>query len=840
MAAQQSNRNDISWQLLLIGVVLGLLAWILDFNLDALSDKPSGFLQELRTPFSMTFLSRLWLPAAFILFSAYGARLLARTMRSGKRFRASEEQYRNLVEGAWDITYSIANDGTISSISPSCQSATDWTPEELSGKPFLSIIHPDDAQQATEMFQTVLNGKQRDRSTTELRVRTRSGEYRIGEFRSTQARLDGKVIGIFGAVRDITEHRRMEQELKKSETKYRDLFENANDLIQSVDMDGRFLYVNRAWLKTMGYTREEVDRLTLAKIIHPDYGMHCAAAFEKVRAGEDIGRIEAGFVAKDGHTVIVEGSVSSQLQQGKPVALRCIFSNITGRRLAEEFNKNILESVDEGFIVVTPDYRITLANKAFCAAVKLTAPEVVGKRCYEVSHHTNRPCFEEGESCAVLDVFRTGEAHTAVHMHFDSKGNPVYMEIKAYPIKDSLGKVISAIEVHNDVSERKRLEEQLRHSQKMEAIGTLAGGVAHDFNNILTAIIGYGSLIQMKIDPASPLRSSVDQILASTERAANLTQRLLTFSRKQNAVLKPVDLNVVVGRVDSLLGRLIGEDIEIKLHLHPAGLTVQVDAGQIEQVLMNLVTNARDAMPRGGVLSLATEAIAIDESFIRAHGYGKVGPYVLLKVSDTGQGMDRETQKRIFDPFFTTKEVGKGTGLGLAIVYGIIKQHNGFINVYSEPKVGTTFKLYFPLLGAAVEEPAGKIYHEPRNGSAVILVAEDDADVRQLTRTVLENFGYTVIEAVDGEDAVRQFTGHQDVVQLLLLDVIMPRMNGKEACEEIRLLKPDVKVIFTSGYPAEVIRQKGVLDESDLFLFKPASPRETLRMVQDALYPNPS
>jgi len=522
------------------------------------------------------------------------------------------------------------------------------------------------------------------------------------------------------------------------------------------------------------------------------------------------------------------------------VALRCIFSNITGRRLAEEFNKNILESVDEGFIVVTPDYRITLANKAFCTTVKLTAAEVVGKRCYEISHHTDRPCFEEGDSCAVRDVFRTGEAHSAVHMHFDSKGNPIYMEIKAYPIKDSLGKIVSAIEVHNDISERKRLEEQLRHSQKMEAIGTLAGGVAHDFNNILTAIIGYGSLLQMKIDPASPLRSSVDQILASTERAANLTQRLLTFSRKQNAVLKPIDLNVVVGRVDSLLGRLIGEDIEIKLHLHPTELSVQADAGQIEQVLMNLVTNARDAMPRGGVLSLATETIAIDESFIRAHGYGKVGTYILLTVSDTGQGMDRDTQTRIFDPFFTTKEVGKGTGLGLAIVYGIVKQHTGYINVYSESKVGTTFKLYFPLLGTAIEEPIDVTHHEPRSGSAVILVAEDDADVRQLTRTVLENFGYTVIEAVDGEDAVRQFTNNQDVVQLLLLDVIMPRMNGKEACEEIRLLKPDVKAIFTSGYPAEVIRQKGVLDESDLFLFKPASPRETLRMVQDSLYPNPS
>jgi PAS domain S-box-containing protein len=647
------------------------------------------------------------------------------------------------------------------------------------------------------------------------------------------------VNGIFMAMRDVTTHRQMEQELQESGARYRDLFENTNDLIQSVDMEGRFLYVNRAWLRTLGYTGEEVSRLTLAQIIHPDYGKHCSAVFEKVRSGDAVGRIEAGFVAKNGSTVIVEGSISCQLQEGKPVALRCIFSDITGQRSAEAFNKNILESVDEGFIVVTPDYCITLANKAFCTTVKLAAPDILGKHCFEVSHHTSRPCFEEGEACAVREVFRTGEAHTAVHMHFDSKGNPIYMEIKAYPLRDAFGRVISAIEVHNDISERKRLEEQLRHSQKMEAIGTLAGGVAHDFNNILTAIIGYGSLLQMKIDPASPLRSSVDQILASTERAANLTQRLLTFSRKENVVLKPVDLNSIVGRIDNLLGRLIGEDIEIRLHLFPAGVSMQADAGQIEQVLMNLVTNARDAMPRGGVLSITTETITIDEGFVRAHGYGKVGPYVLLTVSDTGHGMDQDTQKRIFDPFFTTKEVGKGTGLGLAIVYGIIKQHNGFINVYSEPRVGTTFKLYFPLLGTAAEIPASHANPEPRNGSAVILVAEDDADVRKLTRTVLENFGYTVIEAIDGEDAVRQFTLHQAVIQLLLLDVIMPRKNGKEAWEEIRKIRPEVKVVFTSGYPADVIRQKGMLAETDLFLFKPASPRETLRMVQDALYPDP-
>ncbi len=469
---RESNRNN-SWKLLLTGVVLGLLAWIVEVNLHAVVDQSSGFLKELHTPFSVNFLVHSWLLAAFILFGAYCARLLARTRRSEERFLAAEEQYR-------------------------------------------------------------------------------------------------------------------------------DLFENANDLVLSVDMDGRFLYVNRAWLRTLGYAKEEVPGLTLAMVIHPDYERQCTAAFEKARSGEDIGRIEAGFVARDGHTVIVEGSVSCRLQQGKPVALRCIFSNITGRRSVEEFNKDILESVDEGFTVVTPDYRIALANKAFCAAVKLTAREVVGKHCFEVSHHTNRPCFEEGEACAVREVFRTGEVHTATHMHFDSRGNPIYMEIKAYPMRDSLGKVVSAIEVHNDISERKRLEEQLRHSQKMEAIGTLAGGVAHDFNNILTAIIGYGSLLQMRIDPASPLRSNVDQILASTERAANLTQRLLAFSRKQNTVLKPVDLNAIVGRVNKLLGMLIGEDIEIRLQLHPTGLGMQADAGQIEQVLMNLVTNARDAMPRGG------------------------------------------------------------------------------------------------------------------------------------------------------------------------------------------------------------------------------------------------
>jgi nitrogen-specific signal transduction histidine kinase/CheY-like chemotaxis protein len=390
----------------------------------------------------------------------------------------------------------------------------------------------------------------------------------------------------------------------------------------------------------------------------------------------------------------------------------------------------------------------------------------------------------------------------------------------------------------HDVSERKRLEDQLRHSQKMEAVGLLAGGIAHDFNNILTAIIGYGSLTKMKLNPGDQLMHNVDEIIASAERGAALTQSLLAFSRKQLINPQPVNISNIIERVSKLLLRLIGEDIKLETVPASADLIVIADSGQIEQVLMNLVTNARDSMPDGGFLNIETRQVVLDEGFIASHGYGKPGDYALIALSDTGIGMESKTAERIFEPFFTTKEMGHGTGLGLSIVYSIVKQHEGYINVYTEPGKGTTFKIYLPLAKLTNDEVVKLNPAVPpiqNQGNETVLVAEDDEPLRRLVGSVLEEFGYTVIVAADGEEAMRKIREHGEQIQLLLLDVIMPKKNGKEVYEEARRLIPGVKALFASGYTADIVHKKGILDEGLDFVSKPISPNELLRKVREVL-----
>jgi len=393
-----------------------------------------------------------------------------------------------------------------------------------------------------------------------------------------------------------------------------------------------------------------------------------------------------------------------------------------------------------------------------------------------------------------------------------------------------------AIQHKRSEEEQARTMEQLRQAQKMEAVGLLAGGIAHDFNNLLMAIVSYGGILQMKMTDDDPLRPNVDKMLTVVDRAAGLTQSLLAFSRKQVIDLQPCNLNDIIRKVEKLLARIIGEDIEIQMTFREDPLVVNVDSGQIEQVLMNLATNARDAMPHGGSMSIVTESTEMDSEYIKAHGYGEPGGYALFSITDTGTGMDAATTKRIFEPFFTTKEMGKGTGLGLAVVYGIVKQHGGYINVYSEPDRGTTFRIYLPLIqsgGSTGTEPASRPM--PTGGTETILLAEDDAVIRELVKEVLMEFGYTVIEAVNGEDAVRKFTEHRGRIQLLLLDLIMPKMNGKDACDEIGKMGSDVPAIFISGYPPDVILKRGLLEEGRDLIRKPVSPQNLLRKISEVL-----
>lgn len=414
-------------------------------------------------------------------------------------------------------------------------------------------------------------------------------------------------------------------------------------------------------------------------------------------------------------------------------------------------------------------------------------------------------------------------------------------EVKEVPVEteDEIGNLAKAFNIMTESlakreAEKAQLEEQLRQAQKMEAIGTLAGGIAHDFNNILTAIIGFGSLLQMKMDKSTPSRVHVDQILASAERAASLTQSLLAFSRRQVIIPKPLNLNETIMNIKKLLSRLIREDIEFQLQLTSEHLIVMADSGQMDQVLMNLVTNARDAMPDGGVLTIATEAVALPQEFSKTHDTGRPGRYALLSVTDTGVGMDEKTKERIFDPFFTTKEVGRGTGLGLSMIYGIIKQHEGYIDVSSTPDRGTTFRLYLPLIESTLEKEQARTLQLPKGGTETVLIAEDDTIVRMFSKEILEFKGYTVIEAIDGVDAVRKFNKNKQKIQLLLLDVIMPKKNGKEVYNEIVKIRPDIKALFVSGYTSDIIQQKGMLEGIN-FIPKPVSAEVLLQKVREVL-----
>ncbi len=376
--------------------------------------------------------------------------------------------------------------------------------------------------------------------------------------------------------------------------------------------------------------------------------------------------------------------------------------------------------------------------------------------------------------------------------------------------------------------------EQLKQAQKLEVIGHLAGGVAHDFNNILTVILGFGNILQMNLSQGSPLRAYVDQIIASANKAADLTHGLLAFSRKQQLVLESHDVNDVIRSAVKILNRLLPEDIDVTMDLTPENATARLDLTQIDQVLMNFTTNARDAMPGGGTFSVKTEVIGLDEMSAKLQGVGKEGRYVRLTVGDTGVGMDDETRNHIFEPFFTTKEKGKGTGLGLSTVYGIVKQHEGYITVSSKPSGGTKFSVYLPVAdlcqGQETDRPV-----ELELGSETILIVEDDPDVRNMMKYILEASGYVALEAANGEEGVRIYGQRGDEIDLVILDVVMPGKNGKEVLDEMVRIDPRVKAIFVSGYTGEVLLNKGIQKENVDLLQKPVSVAKLLSKIRSVL-----
>lgn len=493
---------------------------------------------------------------------------------------------------------------------------------------------------------------------------------------------------------------------------------------------------------------------------------------------------------------------------------------------SENYLRSIIENEPECVKILSRDGRILEMNPAGLAMLEAANIEDVrGKSLTDFvppEHHASLHGLHE-------KLFG-GMKGTAVFEVVGLRGGRRWLETHAVPFRDDRNKDAAMLAVTRDITEHRKLESQLRHSQKMEAIGTLTGGIAHEFNNVLTAIIGYGELLRDEMDSNDPLKQYVDMINTSAERAANLTRSLLAYSRKQITHLEPVDINAMIPEMNVLISNLVPKNIELSTRLSAGELVVMADKAQLEQVLVNLVNNAVDAMPEGGSLSIRTGTIE--------HGGERAEdshPQAFISVTDTGKGMDKATKEKIFEPFFTTKDVGKGTGLGLSLVYGMVKKHRGDIGVFSEPGTGTTFKIFLPLTEAVsplpVKEASAGTGRSPEGGTETILYAEDDPEVRDLISKVLVKAGYTIIQVADGKEAVGKFREHAGSIDLVLMDVVMPNKGGKDALDEISGISPGIKGIFISGYSPENTR----IAPGANFISKPVQQRELLSKIREVL-----
>jgi len=500
-------------------------------------------------------------------------------------------------------------------------------------------------------------------------------------------------------------------------------------------------------------------------------------------------------------------------------------------REAEAGYSTLVEQAPVGIYRSNPAGRFLSANRALARILGYDSPaELLGLDM------TRDVYADPAERQRLLDrdsyTEREYDEVEATWKRKDGRRLTVQLSVRA--VRDGSGDVEYYETFVRDVTEQRRLEGQLLQAQKMEAVGRLAGGVAHDFNNLLTVILSYSDLLLEDLPPEIPDRADVAEIRKAAVAASSLTRQLLAFSRQQVLEPRVLDVNTVVASTEKLLTRLLGEDVSLTTTLAAALGAVKVDPGQLEQIIMNLAVNARDAMPRGGRLSIETANVEMDESYVHGHPLARPGHYVMLAVSDTGTGMDAATQARIFEPFFTTKEAGKGTGLGLATVYGIVRQSSGFIWVYSEPGHGTSFKIYLPRVDEPVS-PAGAPAPQVVGGSETVLVVEDVAAVRAVTRQMLERQGYCVLEAANGATALSLARQHQSAIHLLVTDVVMPEVSGRELADQLVQLRPDMKVLFMSGYTDDAVVRHGILQEGIAYLQKPFTPDTLARKVRAVL-----
>ena len=635
------------------------------------------------------------------------------------------------------------------------------------------------------------------------------------------------------------EQAQAEEARRQGEERFRALIEHGADAIALLGADGALLFLSHSAEKLFGFTPRELVGRSAFELLHPDDvpGLQGLLADLVGRPGAPV-TIEVRLLHRDASWRAVEAVLVNRLGEPAVGAVVVNFRDVSERKQAEqalrdseEQYRSLVQGVRDVIFALSPDGIIASLNPAFETITGSPRSAWLGKPFDGLVHAEDLPLALE----LLGRVVRGEPRPTAQFRIHTSKGDYRVVEFSATAqLRDD--RLIGILGIGRDVTERVQLEQQLRQAQKMEAVGRLAGGIAHDFNNILTAITGYADLLLEDLAAKDPRRQDAEEIRKASDRAAGLTRQLLAFSRQQVLQPRVVDLNALVSELEKMLRRLLGEDVTLATALAPTLGRVRTDPGQLEQVIMNLAVNARDAMPTGGRLTIETADVEFDAAFAGDHYPAQPGEYVMLAVTDTGSGMDAETQVHLFEPFFTTKEKGKGTGLGLATVYGIVKQSGGFIWVYSELGVGSTFKIYLPRVEAAAEPPSSRAAPAPvARGTETVLVAEDEAPVRAVARQTLERYGYRVLEAPSAEAALDVAQRYSGPIHLLLTDVIMPGLSGRDLAVRLATLRPETRVIYMSGYTDDAITRHGVLEPGFVFVQKPFTPDRLARAVREVL-----
>ncbi len=754
--------------------------------------------------------------------------------RSAEYLTDSEERFREIAENIREVFWitDLAKQRMLY-ISPAYEAIWGRTCASLYESPmsFVEAIHPEDRERVLAKMSSQSSGEYDE----VYRILRPDGSLRwIHDRGFPVPGPRGVVERIVGSAQDITELKQAEQALRETEGRYRSLFESAPDGILVADSNGTYVDANPSVLSMLGYSRDELIGMRSEDILVPREHERVGSALTDINRGVEH-RHEWQFRRKD-RSQFHADVMATVMADGRILAL---VRDVTERKRAvetlresERRFRDMLANLHLASLMLDREGRITHCNDFLLRLTGWMADEVLGRSWFELFVPPGQDDVKEVLSSLLAD---RPEAWHHENEILTRTGARRLIRWNNSVLRSETGEAIGMASIGEDITEHKRLEEQLRQSQKMEAVGRLAGGVAHDFNNILGVITGYADLLKRKTPEGHPDRRRIDEILRAAQRAAGLTRQLLAFSRKQVLEPKVLEPSVVVVDMRGMLERLIGEDVDFAMKARAKG-RVKVDPGQLEQVLMNLVVNARDAMPMGGSLTIETADVDLEQEYVQRREVAvQPGRYVMIAVADTGAGMDEATQARVFEPFFTTKAEGKGTGLGLATVYGIVKQSGGYIWMQSEVGEGTVFRVYLPRVEEAVARELERPAAPRRSATETVLVVEDEPAARELVGEVLRAEGYRVLLAANGQEAVEMAARASEPIHLLLTDVVLPKLSGRAAAQQICAVHRGAKVIYMSGYTDDQVSPHGVLEPGIILLQKPFSPEDLTRRVGEIL-----